>query len=44
MAAMREIPDVEKVVDQTTATPARGVPYARYAVKSAASAANAPNQ
>ena len=44
MAAMREIPDVEKVIDQTTATPLRGVPYARYPAKSAPSATNTPNQ
>lgn len=30
LAGMRDIPDVEKVIDQTTATPERGVPYARY--------------
>ena len=30
LSALREIPDVEKVIDQTTATPERGVPYARY--------------
>ena len=44
LAAMREIPDVEKVIDQTTATPARGVPYARYAAESAPSVTNTPNR
>ncbi len=29
--ALREVADVEKVVDQTTASPARGVPYVSYA-------------
>lgn len=31
LAALREVADVEKVVDQTTSTPARGVPYVRFA-------------
>lgn len=30
MAAMREVPDVERLIDQTTARPERGVPYARF--------------
>ncbi|AGW94777.1 MULTISPECIES: hypothetical protein [Cupriavidus] len=30
LAALGEVADVERVIDQTTATPARGVPYARY--------------
>jgi len=29
-SALREVPDVDRVIDQTTATPARGVPYTRY--------------
>lgn len=44
LAAMRQIPDVEKVIDQTTATPARGVPYARYPSSSAPGASNTPNR
>lgn len=40
LAALREIPDVEKVIDQFTATPSRGVPYTRYG----ASNTNPPNQ
>ncbi len=28
--ALREVPDVERVIDETTAHPERGVPYARY--------------
>jgi hypothetical protein len=42
--ALREVADVEKVVDQTTATPSRGVPYARYAPggPGAGQAASAP--
>jgi hypothetical protein len=28
IAAMKEVPDVERVIDQTTAHPERGVPYA----------------
>jgi len=44
VAAMREIPDVEKVIDQTTATPSRGVPYARYPAKSDPSTTNTPNR
>jgi hypothetical protein len=28
--ALREVPDVERVVDETTAHPERGVPYERY--------------
>lgn len=31
LAALREVADVERVVDQTTATPSRGVPYAPFA-------------
>jgi hypothetical protein len=30
MGMLRNVPDVERVIDQTTATPARGVPYPRY--------------
>ncbi|HBD33441.1 hypothetical protein ACUXQ2_002439 [Cupriavidus metallidurans] len=30
LGALREVPDVERVIDQTTTTPARGVPYPRY--------------
>lgn len=44
LAALREIPDVEKVIDQTTATPARGVPYARYPAQSDASGSNPSNR
>ncbi|MGN5477377.1 hypothetical protein ACTMU2_12170 [Cupriavidus basilensis] len=31
LRALGEVADVEKVVDQTTANPERGVPYVRYA-------------
>ncbi|PLP99288.1 BON domain-containing protein [Cupriavidus pauculus] len=44
LAAMREIPDVEKVIDQTIAMPARDVPYARYPAKDASSVTNTPNR
>lgn len=44
VAAMREIPDVEKVIDQTTATPSRGVPYARYPALGASTVTNTPNR
>jgi hypothetical protein len=30
MAALREVPDVERVIDETTAHPERGVPYAQF--------------
>ncbi len=30
MNALRDVPDVERVIDQTTAHPERGVPYALY--------------
>jgi len=30
MAALREVPDVERVIDETTAHPERGVPYALF--------------
>lgn len=30
MAALREVPDVERVIDETTAHPERGVPYAPF--------------
>ncbi len=40
LAALQEIPDVEKVIDQMTDTPARGVPYTQYGVSST----NHPNQ
>lgn len=42
LAALREVPDVERVIDQTTATPARGVPYARFEPAAPASAPAAP--
>lgn len=40
LSALREVPDVERVIDQTTATPGRGVPYTRYD----AARTNAPGQ
>ncbi|WP_369804589.1 BON domain-containing protein [Cupriavidus sp. YR651] len=40
LAALKEVADVERVIDQTTATPARGVPYTRYALP----ATNAPSR
>jgi hypothetical protein len=30
MAALREVPDVERVIDETTAHPERGVPDAQF--------------
>jgi hypothetical protein len=30
MAALRDVPDVERVIDETTAHPERGVPYALF--------------
>jgi len=41
LAALREVTDVERVIDQTTATPGRGVPYDRYRPGEAASGAAA---
>ncbi|CAG2157254.1 BON domain-containing protein [Cupriavidus numazuensis] len=45
MDALREVPDVEKVVDQTTAFPARNLPYTRFVPGSsrAGEAASAPS-
>lgn len=40
LGALRGVPDVDKVIDQTTATPKRGVPYTKYD----ASGANPPNR
>ncbi|KAF7962176.1 hypothetical protein AWV80_24775 [Cupriavidus sp. UYMU48A] len=42
LRALGEVADVEKVVDQTTASPERGVPYVRYAPGGAGAGGGAP--
>jgi hypothetical protein len=41
---MREVPDVERVIDQTTPTPSRGVPYERYTPAPPRAASAPPGQ
>ncbi|MHA6885813.1 BON domain-containing protein [Ralstonia pseudosolanacearum] len=41
--ALRAVPDVERVIDETTAHPERGVPYARYRATAPAPGAKAGN-
>ncbi len=43
LAALREVPDVERVIDETTATPGRGVPYEPFAVPASAPPAGDQN-